>query len=267
MKSQGYDGVTFDYEQDDSPEVTKEDWWALNNAFQKAGMKTGLTMAQAGLGTGLKFGYDCTNKPDPSSPPGTTPSPCFLAEYVPFDYNIPQLYGGYPLMYVGEYNNPDWSDQNFHGYTGQCTGNLDKIDCKPLTALCSRLNKNTFLLPSFGGQPPTNGHQGVIDLTAGTCGAGWDGKSFISWNITDPFADPKVLGGGNTCRSSTKTPEMASSQKGSYLVQSGDSCWSIAKSKCIDGNSYKKVICNADSVCSNLIAGKTTINYDCSGSC
>ena len=79
---------------------------------------------------------------------------------------------------------------------------------------------------------------------------------------------------GNNCGSrgkdpwgpSTTTTTMAPSQKGSYLVQSGDSCWSIADSVCKDGNSWESVICNADSVCKTLQAG-ATINYDCSGSC
>ena len=62
------------------------------------------------------------------------------------------------------------------------------------------------------------------------------------------------------------TTTMAPSQKGSYTVQSGDSCWSIADSMCKDGNSWDKVICNADSVCKTLQAG-ATVNYDCSGSC
>ena len=43
-----YTGVTFDYEVEDDDSVVIDDWKELNKQFQQAGMKTALTMAQAG---------------------------------------------------------------------------------------------------------------------------------------------------------------------------------------------------------------------------
>ena len=184
-----YTGVTFDYENDE-PGVTIDDWKELNQQFQQAGLKTALTMAQAGLGTNVDLGY--------GSKKG------FLAAQVPFDYNIPQLYGGNPLFYTGEYND-QWGTASipFKGYGlsggGDCTS-LDPSNpnCTPLKVLCENLHSNTALLPSFGGQPPEGGMVGLRNLIGDNCGAGWDGKSFISWNITDP--NKSDSGAGNACK-------------------------------------------------------------------
>lgn len=51
---------------------------------------------------------------------------------------------------------------------------------------------------------------------------------------------------------------------GSYTVQSGDNCWSIADKLCQDGNDWKEDICNSASVCNMLQPGQT-LKYDCSG--
>merc|ERR1719453_368838 len=60
------------------------------------------------------------------------------------------------------------------------------------------------------------------------------------------------------------TPPPPPVAHGSYTVQSGDGCWSIAEKLCQDGNNWKSDICSADSVC-NLLHPGQNIKYDCSG--
>ena len=212
-----YQGVTFDYENDE-PGVTLDDWKELNQQFQQAGMKTALTMAKAGTGKDLTFGIDSGN---------------FLAEEIAFDYMIPQLYGGSPMFYTGEYNE-SWGTASppFKGYGltggGDCTSaDSSNINCTPLKAMCQKLNPNTALIPSFGGQPPKGGMDGVKQLIGDKCGAGWDGKSFISWNITDPNS-PSGSGGGDNCPGSLAPPDTC----GEVTVQEKQGCESIASFYC-----------------------------------
>ena len=72
---------------------------------------------------------------------------------------------------------------------------------------------------------------------------------------------------GNNCGSRGKDPwgpAPAPGGHGVYTAAAGDSCWSIANSKCADGNSWENVICNADATCKTLQAGDS-VKYDCGG--
>ena len=187
IKDLGYTGVSFDYENDDPDTVlTYGDWEDVNEALQKEGLDTALTMATAGLGVGTKFGYNCTPAPGDKK--------CNIAKNIPFTYNIPQLYGGYPMFYTGEYNE-DWKLQNppFTGYDAtrpQCTGKPeasgDHTNCVPIQLLCDNMHPGTQLLPSFGGQAPG---QEQFDNIAKYCTQWSTNKPFISWNITDPTTE------------------------------------------------------------------------------
>ena len=108
IKDLGYTGVVFDYESDDPhTTLTFKDWKRAHRALSRAGLDSALCMAQAGMGFGTKFGFGCTPAP------GT--SKCNIAKEIPFTYNLPQLYGGWPLFYTGEYND-QWAAQKFTGY-------------------------------------------------------------------------------------------------------------------------------------------------------
>ena len=72
---------------------------------------------------------------------------------------------------------------------------------------------------------------------------------------------------GSNCGSRGKDPwgpAPAPGGHGVYTAAAGDSCWSIANSKCADGNSWENVICNADATCKTLQAGDS-VKYDCGG--
>ena len=58
MSQNKYTGVTFDYEVEDSPIPSLSEWKGFNKLLQDKGLKTALTMANAGLGVGLKYGFD-----------------------------------------------------------------------------------------------------------------------------------------------------------------------------------------------------------------
>ena len=200
IKQLGYTGVSFDYESDVDG-LTYEDWENTNSVLQKHGLDTALTVDKAGTGIGLKFGLGCT----PESPGEL----CNIAKNIPFTYNIPQLYGGYPLFYTGEYND-DWPTQKFTGYQKpDCTGKPEapkgpkwrpkagEENCFPLWQLCSSsLHRDTKLLPTFGGQAP--GKDMFEHIGAFFCPNHYDGKSFVSWNILDP-TEELTNPNGNNC--------------------------------------------------------------------
>ena len=222
IKQLGYTGVSFDYESDVKG-LTFQHWVTVNNTLQQAGLKTAITTDIVGLGLNLDFGVGCS--------PRKGETYCSIIEHIPFDYNIPQLYGGWPLFYTGQYSN-QWEKAGFHGYWGPpCKGsNLLSIEelkesckqgckqlsshcidycenhyinnnylksdsCTPLKTLAELIPKNTKLIPSFGGKSPPGGLSSIDKLTS-PCGDCWDKKSFVSWNITDPNIPG---GGGNFC--------------------------------------------------------------------
>ena len=124
----------------------------------------------------------------------------FLAKDVPFDYNIPQLYGGWPLFYTGEYTET-WDTQKFKGYfqcgtaspapappgdsTLMSDRSCEKYNKYPLELVCNSLNEKTKLIPTFGGQYPVGGKDALNHIRT-MCQKNYDGKSFISWNVPDP---------------------------------------------------------------------------------
>ncbi len=211
MKDKDYTGVTFDYEVDDTSVPSLSEWKGLNQIFQDKGWTTALTMADAGLGTDLKYGLHTDDGKE-----------TFLGYQVPFTYNIPQLYGGKPMIYTGEYN-PDWDTQKPR-LTGYGVGGK-----KPLKTLCENMNDNTMLIPSFGGQPPVNGLSGVSKLCPDP--NQYNGKSFISWNINDPNTSTgcgathcQITGGDCVQRSACCNPHPETPIKGcgDPIPDSGD---------------------------------------------
>ncbi len=208
LQQNGYTGVTFDYENDDANPPLLAEWRGYNKYFQDNQIRTGLTMGRNGLGTGLNFGYPSTQDKAADIPKaqasatadGSITNGAFLAYAVPFDYIIPQVYGGTTLFYTGEYNHlwdgpPEW---NSACYFDACLKVKDKNECsgdptnadnpiycsKPMELLCQDLpQEKRKMVPSFGGSYPTGGIAGVKKLCPQ-----WDGTSFISWNINNPDA-------------------------------------------------------------------------------
>ena len=198
LKAKGYSGVTFDYENTTtdpaSKAATMEDWKGLvdyvhsQHTLHGKTMIAALTMDKAGLAvTDTTFGFPQTADGKPDLEAAKTQ---FLPAVVPFDYNIPQLYGGVSLFYTGDLtDNPE----KFPGFFTSCTVDSEEKYCKqPVQLLCDNLNSATKLIPSIGGTPPLNGLKGIKHM----CRDKYDGKSFISWNITDPNAKE---GCGNSC--------------------------------------------------------------------
>jgi hypothetical protein len=194
----GYTGVVFDYEADapgdQHPSISE--WKGLNQLFKDHGWTTALSMAQAGLGTNRTYGLLSDDAPGRDK---------FLGSQVPFDYNIPQLYGGdspTTQFYTGE-NNPEWAANGFSGYpVGELT---------PLTTLAKNVNPATKIVPSFGsatpvGMPPSlPGLAGVAALIDAGNGATYDKQSFISWNINGPDHPPGCGGGDGQCQNADGT--------------------------------------------------------------
>ena len=139
LQTKGYSGVVFDYETDETNDkvstTTIKQWTKLNEYFQGKDMKTALTMNSSGIGglvkgSGIRYGLG-------SYTGGTS----FLGKEVPFTYNMPQMYGGGPLFYNGDF---DYSDLHVPDYEAG----------KNINALCSNLHPDTKLLPTFGGTTP-----------------------------------------------------------------------------------------------------------------
>ena len=106
-----------------------------------------------------------------------------------------------------------------------CLTKKSKYESPPLTSTDFNMQASTGILPEF--------LEGNLPMSKGT----------------------KKYGGGS----------VKDSQKcGSYETVSGDSCFGISQSLCGVGKDWAKNICDSDSVCTLLQAGKT-INYDCSG--
>lgn len=217
LKKQNYTGVVFDYENPDAEKPFKMDDWqgkqGIVEQLKQNGFKTALTMDDAGLmvvnsSTALPVtgGYPATSEGVQNS----TDIDTFLANAVAFDYNIPQLYGGWPMFYTGEHTDT-WDEQKFYGYFAECS-QLGADDCKknPLELLCNSLNDHTKLLPTFGAQLPPRGApvpagqapQDALERIKDFCGKNingkdrYDGESFVSWNIykpTDTSVDQSCL--------------------------------------------------------------------------
>lgn len=224
MRTKGYTGVVFDYENptDETSDSTNlKVWKDVVERLHTNNFSTALTMDRAGL----LVNYDGTGSPGGYPMPGEKAkdkAPQFLARDVPFTYNIPQLYGGYPLFYTGE-RTPTWTKpplppgstgkpQPFTGYGDLCAlpdncqssdqhaGNNDH----PLKTLCAAVHKDTIIIPTFGGEKPPKGVGGTkktktaFERIKDQCER-YDGKSFISWNITHPNQEDGTTGCGDSC--------------------------------------------------------------------
>lgn len=202
LKKKSYTGVVFDYENPDAEKPFQmKDWTGIVNELHDHGFKTALTMDNAGLMVvnssderPVTGGYPATSEGRQEPDKIDT----FLAHAVPFDYNIPQLYGGWPMFYTGEHTDT-WDDQKFYGYFAQCA--TEDCKTKPLELLCNSLNDHTQLLPTFGAQLPPGG-QDALQKIKDYCGKDkngkdrYDGESFVSWNIykpTDTSVDQSCL--------------------------------------------------------------------------
>lgn len=220
MESNGYTGVTFDYEREDDSPPSLSEWKGLNKIFQDKGLTTALTMAKAGLGTDLKYGLKTDDDAGRAN---------FVGNQVPFTYNIPQLYGGETLdtfFYTGE-KNTNWDKYNFTGYgVGGDT---------PLTTLCNSVHKDTKVIPSFGAQPPVGGLDGVKKLCEQ-----YDGTSFISWSINNPNTDQGC--GGTSCQK----------QDGTCTADPQAWCSHIPSNACSNDNGFDIGSYKDGFICDNL---------------
>jgi len=118
------------------------------------------------------------------------------------------------------------------------------------------------------GSYTVNSGDTCVSITTALCGANCDAPCTEICNASrvctavgmPPHQHPEV--GTSITYDCGKHAAHCPPLSGSYTVKSGDTCFSIAKAMCGDGNNFSEEICNPHTVCRNL-RPNDTIKYDC----